>query len=58
MCTFDGRKLANECIVIVMIDFAGLIYLADHVYETHAANVLMLFILLISISFRFSMYTD
>ena len=44
MCTFDGRKLANECIVILVIDFAGLIYLAEHVYEAHAANVLMFFI--------------
>ena len=57
MCTFDGRKLANECIVILVIH-AGLIYLAEHVYETHAANVLMFFILLISISFHFSMHTD
>ena len=40
MCTFDGRKLANECNVLLVIHFAGLIYLAEHVYETHAANVL------------------
>ena len=55
MCIFDRKKLANECIVILMVDFAGFIYIAEHVYDTHAANVVYL---LISILFHFSMYTD
>ena len=41
MCILDGRKLANECLVV---DFAGLIYIVQHVYDSHAANVLMFFI--------------
>ena len=56
MSIVDGRKLANECIVV---DFAGLIYVYSGACIQHSCckciNVLYL---LISISFHFSMHTD